>query len=87
MLMESQVKFCSPQNISGASQQNSVAAFSETTEVEWDLLENVKTDKNIQWQTFNGSWDPTLIRKDFIYTLDMRPSSCTHNAAAMRNSP
>ena len=28
MLMESQVKFCSPQNISGASQRNNVAAFS-----------------------------------------------------------
>ena len=28
MLMESLVKFCSPQNISGASQQNYVAAFS-----------------------------------------------------------
>ena len=31
MLMESQ--FCSPQNISGASQKNSIAAFFSTTEV------------------------------------------------------
>ena len=38
MLMESQVKFCSPQNISGASQQNRVAAFSETSEVAEDLM-------------------------------------------------
>ena len=29
MQMESQVKFCNPQNISEASQQNRVAAFSE----------------------------------------------------------
>ena len=33
MLGESQVKFSSPQNISGASQQNSVAAFASTTVV------------------------------------------------------
>ena len=31
--MESQVKLWSPQNISGASQWNSVAAFSLTSEV------------------------------------------------------
>ena len=30
-------KVCSPQNISGASQQNSIAAFSLTTEVEGDF--------------------------------------------------
>ena len=30
--------FKSTQNISGSSQQNSVAAFSETTEVDVDLL-------------------------------------------------
>lgn len=37
MLMESRVKFCSQQNISGPSQQNSVAAFSQTTEADGDL--------------------------------------------------
>ena len=38
MLMESQVKFHSLQNICGASQQNTVAAFSETAEVAGDLF-------------------------------------------------
>ena len=33
MRMESQVKFRSPQNISGAPQQNRVVAFSYTTEI------------------------------------------------------
>ena len=41
--MESQVKFCSPQNISGALEQNSVAA--ETT----------KVHGNNQIKTQNGS--------------------------------
>ena len=41
--MESRVNFRDPQNISGASQQNSVAvvlesAFTETTEVDGDLF-------------------------------------------------
>ena len=38
--MESQQKCCSPKNISG--QQNSVAKFSKTTEVDGDLFENIK---------------------------------------------
>ena len=38
MSMESRVKFWIPQNISGTSQQNSVAAFSLTTEVDGDLF-------------------------------------------------
>ena len=42
MLMESRVKFCSPKNTSGASQPNSVAAFSSTTEVHGNLFENIK---------------------------------------------
>ena len=41
MLTESQGKFCSPQNISGASQQNSIATFPSTTGVDGDLFENV----------------------------------------------
>ena len=41
MLTESQGKFCSPQNISGASQQNSIATFPSTTDVDGDLFENV----------------------------------------------
>ena len=36
--MESQVKFCSPQNISDASQKNCVAAVSKTTEGDEDLF-------------------------------------------------
>ena len=40
--MESWVKFCSPQNISGASQQFS---FSKTAETDGDLFYNVKKKK------------------------------------------
>ena len=36
MLMESRVTFCRPQNISGAWQQNSVAAFSAAAEGDAD---------------------------------------------------
>ena len=36
--MESQVKFHSPQNISGASQQNSDGAFPSTADVAGDLF-------------------------------------------------
>ena len=36
--MESRMKFCSPQHISGASQQNSAEAFFWTAEVEGDLF-------------------------------------------------
>ena len=36
--MESQVKFRGQQNISGASQQNIVAAFSRTSEVDGGLF-------------------------------------------------
>ena len=35
--MKNQVEFGSPQNIFGVSQQNSVAAFSKTTDVDEDL--------------------------------------------------
>ena len=38
MLMDSWGKFPRPLNISGASQQDSIAAFSETTEVNGDLF-------------------------------------------------
>ena len=38
MRTESRVKFRSPQNISGASQQNRVAAFALTAEVDGDLF-------------------------------------------------
>ena len=38
MPLESGVKFRSPQNISGGSQQNSDAAFCQTTEVDGDLF-------------------------------------------------
>ena len=54
MLIESQVKFHSPQNISGASRQNNIAAFSLTTEVDGDLFQEVKKttgkkSQNIKW--------------------------------------
>lgn len=45
MLTESRMKIHRSQTISGASQQNSVAAFSQTTEADGDLLKNVK-EKN-----------------------------------------
>ena len=38
MPMESRVKFRSPQNICGGSQQNSDAAFCQTTEVDGGLV-------------------------------------------------
>ena len=38
MQMDCQVKFHSPQNISGTSQQNSAAAFSWTAEADGDLF-------------------------------------------------
>ena len=37
-MMKSQAKFCNPQNISGASKQNSDAALYETTDVDSKLL-------------------------------------------------
>lgn len=45
MLTESRMKIHRSQTISGASQQNSAAAFSQTTEADGDLLKNVK-EKN-----------------------------------------
>lgn len=45
MLTESRMNIHRSQTISGASQQNSVAAFSQTTEADGDLLKNVK-EKN-----------------------------------------
>ena len=41
--MESQGKFCNPQKISGASQQNNIAAFSLTTAID---VEGTKPKKN-----------------------------------------
>ena len=38
--MEIQVKFHGPQNVSEALQQNSITAFSWTTEVDGDLFHN-----------------------------------------------
>lgn len=48
MLTESRMKIHRSQTISGASQQNSVAAFSQTTEADGDLLKNVKEKKQQQ---------------------------------------
>ena len=52
MQMQSHVNFSSPQIISGASQQNSGAAFFQT-EVAGDLFKNErkkkKLKKNIKW--------------------------------------
>ena len=56
-------KFYSPQNISGASQQNSAAAFSETTEVDGDFFKMwmiQQQQQNVKWnssiQTFVHPW-------------------------------
>ena len=46
MLTESRMKIHRPQTISGASQQSSVAAFSQTTEAGGNLLKNVKEKKH-----------------------------------------
>lgn len=46
MLMGSQVKSHSLQNISGALQQRRVAAFSKTTEVAGDSFLNVENNQN-----------------------------------------
>lgn len=46
MLTESRMKIHRSQTISGASRQNSVAAFSQTTEADGDLLKNVKEKKH-----------------------------------------
>ena len=75
--MESWVKFHSPQSISGASQYNSVAAFSLTTEGAGDLFKNIKQmEQNGFIQLVYGSsgslWKPPdtlLISKDMIYML------------------
>ena len=48
MQMDSRVKFRSPQNISGASQQNRAVAFFWTPEEEMDLFKIKKT----KWQQF-----------------------------------
>lgn len=58
------MKFHNPQNISGASQQNSVLVFSQTTEVVVDLFENngKKNRKNMTFMLtvaarLKSSWD------------------------------
>ena len=52
MLMESRVNFRGPQNISGASQQNSAAAITTPTKVD-DLFLNLNKQQNQNAQ--NGS--------------------------------
>ena len=48
MLMEHQVKFCGARNISGASQKNSKAALSQTTEVAGDFIKKCKKNPKKQ---------------------------------------
>ena len=60
--MESRRKVHSPQNISGASQQNSVVAFSRTAEVARTCCH-----PSLQWTAI-------LIWKDVIYTLFVKSS-------------
>ena len=68
MPMESLVKFHSPKNISGASQQNSIAAFSWRTEVDGDLFWNVKKQpKNTQYAK-NGPFSSTINTKKELST-------------------
>ena len=57
MLMESRVKSCRPQNISGASQQNSVAAFSAAADGDADpptccILISTKQPRLMEMQVF-----------------------------------
>ena len=54
MLMDSQMKVRGPHNISGASQQNSIASFSQTTDVDGKLFQNLKKNNCIK-NTLNGS--------------------------------
>ena len=79
MLMESQVKFCGPQNITGASQLNSVAAFFWTTET---TTKNNKM-KRLQTACDPSLWrarNPKLIWKDVFYTLyGMEDLKCCGN--------
>ena len=64
MQMESQVKFCSPQNMAGASQQILVAAFSWTTKVDGNL--QTRWNASIQFLLT----DQCLLKKrDPWYTL------------------
>lgn len=58
------------------SKQNSIAAFSKTTEGNGDLFLNVTRKKNIQLVRHNTSLrprDPKLIWKDVIYTFFFLP--------------
>ena len=61
------VKFCSPQNISGASQQRSFPAFSQTTEVGWGFVLKLKLEEH--------KMEIKLIQKDVIYTFNALSSS------------
>lgn len=63
MPMDSRVKFLHPQNIYGASQQNRVAQFSLTTEVNGDSSGVI--------QVCGNPIDAKLISKDIIYTLTL----------------
>lgn len=54
MVMDSRVKFCSPQNVSVASQQISVTAFSKTTEVAVDLNCKKTTEQNPHMAPFSS---------------------------------
>ena len=50
--MESQGKFCNPQKISGASQQNNIAAFSLTTAIDVEGTKPKKNKKTKQKKTY-----------------------------------
>lgn len=68
-LMESRLKFFSPQNRSGASQQNSVSALSCATEEDGNLSKSLNKQPI---KTQNGPWfdkklfTPTSERKHFF---------------------
>ena len=71
--MDSQGKFHSPQNISGALEENDVVASSWTAEVDGDLLQNIKETPGRRLKMVPYSLLKArvlkLIWKNIIYTL------------------
>lgn len=93
-LKESQEMFNSPGNISGASQLNSITAFSWTAAVDGDSFQNVFFLKTSEIKQINVSKQfdvcdpsleaPRLIWRDVIYALDAASSSCTLTPSAQQ---
>ena len=84
--MESQVKFCSTQNISRASQQNSDAAFSKTAEVVEDLFEIRHSKKKAPYSSRSiqqpPNWFETTMLKVEIVSVATKLKTFTPNMSA-----